>query len=301
VKSMKTPCEFWAEEVMPNLRANVARILYSKGLTQAKIAEHLGITQAMVSKYLTGKYRKLSGELGKEVEKVAQEVAGLILYGAKKEDLVRFLNRKFFEMFRSGILCKGYLDYIGSSDESLCREIFTEEPSRTQILEELSLALSELLRDEKFLELIPEVRSNFAYSLPKPKEKNDVAAIPGRITVVKGKAYALPPEFGVSEHMAEVLIGLSEIFPEVRSVLNIRYDEKISGALKKAGFKVGTVEKSERSEEETVKLITEEFKKKGILDAVIDKGGFGIEPCVYIFGKSSIEVVEKVKKLERFL
>jgi hypothetical protein len=255
----------------------------------------------MVSKYLTGKYRRLSGELGKEVEKVAQEVAGLILYGAKKEDLVRFLNRKFFEMFRSGILCKGYLDYIGSSDESLCREIFTEEPSRTQILEELSLALSELLRDEKFLELIPEVRSNFAYSLPKPKEKNDVAAIPGRITVVKGKAYALPPEFGVSEHMAEVLIGLSEIFPEVRSVLNIRYDEKISGALKKAGFKVGTVEKSERSEEETVKLITEEFKKKGILDAVIDKGGFGIEPCVYIFGKSPIEVVEKVKKLERFL
>ncbi|HIH73258.1 MAG: Phosphomethylpyrimidine kinase [Thermococcales archaeon 44_46] len=298
---MKTPCEFWAEEVMPNLRANVARILYSKGLTQAKIAEHLGITQAMVSKYLTGKYRRLNGELGKEVEKVAQEVAGLILYGAKKEDLVRFLNRKFFEMFRSGILCRGYLDYIGSSDESLCREIFTEEPSRTQILEELSLALSELLRDEKFLGLIPEVRSNFAYSLPKPKEKNDVAAIPGRITVVKGKAYALPPEFGVSEHMAEVLIGLSEIFPEVRSVLNIRYDEKISGALKKAGFKVGTVEKSERSEEETVKLITEEFKKKGILDAVIDKGGFGIEPCVYIFGKSPIEVVEKVKKLERFL
>ncbi|EHR77631.1 phosphomethylpyrimidine kinase [Thermococcus litoralis DSM 5473] len=298
---MKTPCEFWAEEVMPNLRANVARILYSKGLTQAKIAEHLGITQAMVSKYLTGKYRRLNGELGKEVEKVAQEVVGLILYGAKKEDLVRFLNRKFFEMFRSGILCRGYLDYIGSSDESLCREIFTEEPSRTQILEELSLALSELLRDEKFLELIPEVRSNFAYSLPKPKEKNDVAAIPGRITVVKGKAYALPPEFGVSEHMAEVLIGLSEIFPEVRSVLNIRYDKKISGALKKAGFKVGTVEKSERSEEETVKLITVEFKKKGILDAVIDKGGFGIEPCVYIFGKSPIEVVEKVKKLERFL
>ncbi|WP_175060215.1 thiamine-phosphate synthase family protein [Thermococcus sp. 2319x1] len=298
---MKTPCEFWAEEVMPNLRANVARILYSKGLAQTKIAEHLGITQAMVSKYLSGKYRGLGGELGREIEKVAQEVAGLILYGAKKEDLVRFLNRKFFEMFRSGILCKGYLDYIGGSDESLCREIFTEEPSRTQILEELSLALNELLRDEEFLELIPEIRSNLAYSLPKPKEKNDVAAVPGRITVVKGKAYALPPEFGVSEHMAEVLIELSEIFPEVRSVLNIRYDEEISNALKKAGFKVGTVEKSKRSEEETVKLIVDEFKKKGILDAVIDKGGFGIEPCVYIFGKSPIEVVEKVKKLERFL
>ncbi|MDK2782985.1 MAG: family transcriptional regulator, thiamine biosynthesis regulator [Thermococcaceae archaeon] len=298
---MKTPCEFWAEEVMPNLRANVARILYSKGLTQMKIAEHLGITQAMVSKYLTGKYKKLGGELGREIEKVSEEVAGLILYGARKEDVVRFLNRKFFEMFKSGVLCKGYLEYVGSTDESLCGEIFTEEPSRTQILEELSLALNELLRDEKFLELIPEIRSNFAYSLPNPKEKNDVAAIPGRITVVKGKVYALPPEFGASEHMAEVLIGLSEIFPEIRSVLNIRYDEKISDALRKAGFKVGTVEKSERSEEETVKLILDEFKKKGVLDAIIDKGGFGIEPCVYIFGKSPIEVVEKVKKLERFL
>ena len=298
---MKTPCEFWAEEVMPTLRANVARILYSKGLTQAKIAEHLGITQAMVSKYLTGKYKKLGGRLGEEIEKVAEEVAGLVLYGVKKEDLVRFLNRKFFEMFRSGILCKDYLDYIGSNDESLCMEIFAEEPSRTQILEELSLALNELLRDEKFLEFIPEIRSNFAYSPPKPKEKNDVAAIPGRITVVKGKAYALPPEFGVSEHMADVLMRLSAIFPEIRSVLNIRYDERIFNALKRAGFKIGTIEKSERSEEETVRLIIEEFKKKGVLDAVIDRGGFGIEPCVYIFGRNPIEVVEKVKKLERLL
>ncbi|MDK2854050.1 MAG: family transcriptional regulator, thiamine biosynthesis regulator [Thermococcaceae archaeon] len=61
------------------------------------------------------------------------------------------------------------------------------------------------------------------------------------------------------------------------------------------------MEKSERSEEETVKLILDEFKKKGVLDAIIDKGGFGIEPCVYIFGKNPVEVVEKVKKLESLL
>ncbi|RLF82544.1 phosphomethylpyrimidine kinase, partial [Thermococci archaeon] len=73
---MKTPCEFWAEEVMPNLRADIARILYSRGLTQAKIAEYLGITQAMVSKYLTGKYKRLGGDLSKEIQIVAQEVAG---------------------------------------------------------------------------------------------------------------------------------------------------------------------------------------------------------------------------------
>ncbi|HEX68371.1 phosphomethylpyrimidine kinase [Thermococci archaeon] len=298
---MKTPCEFWAEEVMPNLRADIARILYSRGLTQAKIAEYLGITQAMVSKYLTGKYKRLGGDLSKEIQIVAQEVAGLILYGAKKEDIIRFLNKKFFEMLRSGILCRGYLEYIESDDESLCSDFFSGEASRTQILEELNLALGGLLRDKGFLQLIPEIRSNFAYSLPDPKEKDDIAAVPGRITHVKDKAYALPPEFGASEHMAGVLIALSNVFPDVRSVLNIKYDENIFRALKNAGFKFGVIEKSERSEDETVRLIVEEFKKKGPLDAVVDRGGFGIEPCVYIFGKNPIEVVEKVKKLESFL
>ncbi|WP_341480976.1 thiamine-phosphate synthase family protein [Thermococcus argininiproducens] len=301
MKGVKTPCEFWAEEVMPNIRAKVAGILYSKGFTQARIAEHLGITQAMVSKYLAGKYKELGGELAKEVESISEEIAALIIYGARKEDVIRFLNRAFFKMFKSGILCKGYLEYIGSDDESLCKDIFSEEPSRTQVLEELNLALNGLLQDMKFLKLIPEIRSNFAYSVSNPKEKNDVAAIPGRITVVKDKLYALPPEFGASEHMAKVLIAISEMFPEVRAVLNIKYDEHIYDALKKAGFAIGFVEKKEREEDETIQLIAQEFKKRGKLDAVVDKGGFGIEPCVYLFGEDPIEVVEKVKRLESFL
>lgn len=297
---MKTPCVFWVEEVMPTLRAKVAQRLYKEGFTQAKIADYLGITQAMVSKYLAGKYKKLERGLDEKIEEIAEEIAKLIIYGAKKEEIIKFTARKFFELFQSGFLCRYYAEYAGV-EESICKEIFMAIPSRSEVLERLNLALSELLQDDKFLQLIPEIRSNIAYALPEPKDFSDVAAVPGRITVVKGKAFALPPEFGVSKHIAKILLELSKVAPEIRSVINIKFDEKIEDALRKAGFKVESIEEKNRDEDKTVELIVQLFKEKGVLDAVIDKGAFGIEPCVYIFGRDPIEVVEKVKKLESFL
>ncbi|WP_457754254.1 thiamine-phosphate synthase family protein [Thermococcus sp.] len=299
-EKMKTPCVFWVEVIMPVLRAKVAQKLYEEGLTQAKIAEYLGITQAMVSKYLAGRYKKLEKELENKLDGIAEEIANLILYGADRGEIIKFTSRKFFELFRSGFLCKYYAEYAGV-EESICREIFIATPSRSDVLERLNLALSELLQDEKFLQLIPEIRSNIAYALPEPKDFSDVAAVPGRITVVKGKAFALPPEFGVSRHTAKILLELSKVVPEIRSVINIKFDEKMEDALRKAGFKVESIEEKKRDEDKTVELIVQLFKEKGVLDAVIDKGAFGIEPCVYIFGKDPIEVVEKVKKLESLL
>ncbi|ALM75598.1 Phosphomethylpyrimidine kinase [Thermococcus barophilus] len=297
---MKTPCVFWVEVIMPVLRAKVAQKLYEEGLTQAKIAEYLGITQAMVSKYLAGKYKKLEKDLENKLDEIAGEIANLILYGADRGEIIKFTSRKFFELFHSGFLCRYYAEYAGV-EESVCREIFIATPSRSDVLERLNLALSELLQDEKFLQLIPEIRSNIAYALPEPKDFSDVAAVPGRITVVKGKAFALPPEFGVSRHTAKILLELSKVVPEIRSVINIKFNEKIEDALRKAGFKVESIEEKKRDEDKTVELIVQLFKEKGALDAVIDKGAFGIEPCVYIFGRDPIEVVEKVKKLESHL
>ncbi|HIP74777.1 MAG TPA: phosphomethylpyrimidine kinase [Thermococcus paralvinellae] len=297
---MKTPCVFWVEEIMPVLRAKVAQRLYKEGFTQVKIADYLGITQAMVSKYLAGRYKKLEEELDEKIEEIAEEIAKLIIYGAKKEEIIKLTARKFFELFQSGLLCKYYAEYAGVK-ESICREIFMAMPSRSEVLERLNLALSELLQDDKFLQLIPEIRSNIAYALPRPKDFGDVAAIPGRITIVKGKAFALPPEFGVSRHTAKILLELSKVAPEIRSVLNIKFDGGIDKALKKAGFKVESMEEKKRDENKTVDLIVQLFKEKGILDAVVDRGAFGIEPCVYIFGRDPIEVIEKVKRLEQYL
>ncbi len=285
---------------MPALRARIASILYGEGFTQAKIAEILDITQAMVSKYLSGKSKKLPPNVQKLVDKIAEEIANLILYGAGKEELIKFNTQKFMEFFESDIGCKAYLQYAGLEDDSFCRELFNVTPSRSGVLEMLNLALGQLLNDDKFIDLLPEIRSNFVYSIPNPKDYRDVAAVPGRITIVKGKLFALPPEFGASTHTATILIELAKISPQIRSVLNIKFDNRIRHALERAGFKVTEIIGEKRDEEQTVKMIAEKFRENK-WDAVIDRGAFGIEPVVYIFGKNPMEVLKKLKKLEKFL
>lgn len=297
---MKSPCTFWSEEIMPALRAGIARILYGEGFTQARIAEILDITQAMVSKYLSEKYKKPDPEVQELIDRMADEVASLILYGAEKEDVIKFVTRKFMEFFDSETGCRAYLKYAGLKDDTLCRELFITAPSRSGVLETLNLALGELLNDAKFAELLPEIRSNFVYALPNPRDYRDVAAVPGRITLVKGKLFALPPEFGASRHTAAILVELAGISPQIRSVLNIRFDERIQHALEKAGLKTTEIKEDGRDEEQTVRMIAGKFREDE-WDAVIDRGAFGIEPVVYIFGRNPMEVLEKLKRVEKFM
>lgn len=296
---MRTPSLYIAEELMPFFRAKVAEVLYKNGMRQAQIAEYLGITQAMVSKYLSGKYKVPPEEVAKKLEDIASDVSRLILFGGSREEAIVLTSRRIFELFQNGFLCKFYSEYAGVSEET-CRSIFSGHDDRSAVLSLLNRALSELRRDEKFPSLIPEVRSNIAYSLPSPKSVDDVAAVPGRITAVKGKAFALPPEFGASGFTAGILVELSRIRPEIRSVLNIRYGSDVEEALGKAGLKVGRVKTGGLSELEAVRAIAAMFEETEY-DVIIDEGGVGIEPLVYIFGRSPLEVVEKLKRLEEYL
>ncbi|NJE11391.1 thiamine-phosphate synthase family protein [Thermococcus sp. MAR1] len=292
---MRTPSVYVAEELMPFLRAKIAERLYREGMKQSQIAEYLGITQAMVSKYLSGRYKVPPEDVVQRLEDIANEVSKFILFGGRREDAVLLVARRLFELFQSGFLCRFYAEYAGVGEDS-CRSLFSVTQGRREILEVLNMALSELIKNERFPELIPEVRSNFAYSLPSPRSIEDVAAIPGRITAVKGKAFALPPEFGASEFIARILLRLAGIRPEVRSVLNIRYGRDIESALTEAGFKIGKVKTGGLSEEEAVRAIADVFRQDAY-DAVVDVGGLGVEPLVYIFGETPFDVVEKLKRL----
>ncbi|WP_258083676.1 thiamine-phosphate synthase family protein [Thermococcus thermotolerans] len=296
---MRTPSVYVAEELMPFLRAKIAERLYREGMKQSQIAEYLGITQAMVSKYLSGRYKRPPAEVAGKLEDIASDVSNLILFGGSREDAVLLVARSVFELFQDGFLCRFYAEYAGVSEEA-CRSLFSIGSSRGEILEVLNMALNELLKDESFPSLIPEVRSNFAYALPSPGGIEDVAAIPGRITAVKGKAFALPPEFGASTFTAGILVKLAGIRPDIRSVLNIRYGPDVEKAIEAAGFKVTRVKTGGLSEEEAVSTIAEAFREDSY-DAVIDIGGFGVEPLVYLFGKHPIEVVEKLKRLVKNL
>lgn len=79
---IRTPCEFIANEVVPNIRARLVKILLSRyGMKQMEISKTLGITQASVSQYATDtrgcneEILRLFPGIEKEADKIAGEIA----------------------------------------------------------------------------------------------------------------------------------------------------------------------------------------------------------------------------------
>jgi hydroxymethylpyrimidine/phosphomethylpyrimidine kinase len=76
-----------------------------------------------------------------------------------------------------------------------------------KILGNLVRAVDMLQNCAEFSLLMPEVRVNLVYALPKAKTADEVAAVDGRITVVQGLPHASGlPRWGASDHMARLII-----------------------------------------------------------------------------------------------
>lgn len=88
---MKTPCEEVIKEIIPTVRALIAKDLCLKyGFTQIEAAKKLGITQAAISQYISSKrggkkLKKLKSLSG--VKSLIQEISKNIAEGkiSKKE------------------------------------------------------------------------------------------------------------------------------------------------------------------------------------------------------------------------
>ncbi len=171
----------------------------------------------------------------------------------------------------------------------------------------LKKAVDEIAKCKDFINFIPEVGTNFAYSLP--KEFVDgiaaIAAVNGRI--VKGKNVILKGEieFGASRHLAKALMKAMEYDENVRAVMNIKYDEKIIRTAKKH-FAVSYYDRREEPEKIKSKEgatvpwgVETAIKKAGKMpDLIYHKGDIGKEAMILIFGKNPIDVLKKFYKLK---
>jgi predicted fused transcriptional regulator/phosphomethylpyrimidine kinase len=175
-----------------------------------------------------------------------------------------------------------------------------------EVLLELNEALRLFVNDENSFILIPEVRSNLVYALPNASKIEEVAGIPGRITVVKGRAYyCLPPSFGVSDHMARLILRVMKYEPEIRSGMNVKYYEEIVNIIQDKFIYDRKVEPKEVKEKEResmrfmIDYITGNFKR--IPKFIIDLGDYGKEPLIYILGKNPIDVVREALNLAEII
>lgn len=291
------------------MRQLVSGVLDSQGFSQSKISTMLGVTQASVSLYLKADTSRAYAALSElsvsrtEADRYAAQLAAAVNRNAV--DGVRALNTVWTELLGSGSVCPAHraaYPYLADCDVCI-KEYGQRGGARSLTITEVADAVKMLEDSPKFVAVMPEVSVNIACAAGDATAPADVIAIPGRIIRVKNRAKAmLPPEAGASAHMSRVLLLARSRRPELRACINLRYDEKMERSMKKAGLRalpIGGYSHRE-AEDPTVEALERRLRSSsGRFDAIVDEGGAGIEPNVYVFAKGAREVAEIALGLAR--
>jgi len=309
---VRLPCEIVVNELLPFLRKSMADQLHSKGFTQTQIALMLNVSQPAVSYYLKHdmKQNRYSTEFNNEK---IMELTDILLAGEPVSKLISGICR-FCMSFRSyGVTCQFHRKQMDLEDECTACIVnvpITKHSAKNEALQDLRSAIELLEHTSDAVYLIPEVAIQIVRSISDPSSSDDVAAIPGRIVKVKEQLkHIANPEFGISSHMAEILMNLmrKSSTMDIRAAICIKYDHTIQNAINTLGIAHQhlniTYPKNEHfdANNKVADAIKDQISQDNIPKLVIDPGGEGREPIAYIFGRSAIEVVHQVIKITRRL
>ncbi len=168
------------------------------------------------------------------------------------------------------------------------------------VLRELSTAVGHLVQ-EMSPSLIPEVGSNIVYALQRAQKPEDVAAVSGRIVIVKGAVHPVGPvEFGASSHIARVVLTAMRFDPTIRSAANIRYIPEIIDICEDLLLEIRSFDRSR----EPPGVATMDWgvafccqDEEGIPDIIYDTGSMGKEPMIRILAENPGRVATRVYKI----
>lgn len=297
-----------SDSFLPSMRQMVAAKLKEQGYSQGRIASMLGITQASVSLYLsrrTSPHRALD-RLG--VSREDADVYASLLAEDLKKDPVYAVNTLY--SIWSGVLGRGGLCaahrslYPSLAHCDMCMTTFgaRERDRGAQDIEHVADAVKMIEGSSIFVRVMPQVSVNIAYAAEGASSVQDVVAVPGRIVKVKGTARSfMRPEHGASTHVASVLLTMISRDPSLRAAINIRYDSMMAAALRSLGIRTIDLEASAgRTDAEMLQALRERlWRSSSPIDAVIDEGGAGIEPGLYLFASDAVKVAELALRLAR--
>jgi predicted fused transcriptional regulator/phosphomethylpyrimidine kinase/predicted transcriptional regulator len=294
--------EVVVEEFLPTFRTVLAGELRERGLTQSEVADLLGISQSAVSKYAHGEVEinaeiESDGRFTDLVERLAEGLTtgemSRVQALVEAEVLIRRLERGDLLARLHESAYPPIADHDGPID---IHDPEGEFRMTERVRSSVRRGVRTLENTSGFAALVPAVGSNLVEALPDATTIDDVAAVPGRILDVKGRA-TVPgePEFGVSEHVASLLLTARSAGSDARAALNVRYDESILGSLEAAGYE--TVEFDAEADLETA--IAAAVERSPDADVLYQTGGFGVEPVCYVLGSDAAAVVEAVREIRR--
>jgi predicted fused transcriptional regulator/phosphomethylpyrimidine kinase/predicted transcriptional regulator len=291
--------EVVVEEFLPTYRSMLASALRERGLTQSEVADLLGISQSAVSKYAQGDVSVNEAVRDDErvrdlVERLAEGLAtgdvSRVQALVETEVLIRRLERGDLLARLHEAAFPALAEYEGGFD---VHDPDSELRTAERVLASVRRGLRVLENTSGFADLIPAVGSNLVEAVPGARNIDDVAAVPGRLLEVKGRTTVpADPEFGVSEHVAGLLLAARAAGSDARAAVNVRYDP-------------GLVERL-AADHETVEFDAEADVERAVTDAVrsnpgaavlYQTGGFGVEPVVYVLGPDAVTAAERVRRV----
>ena len=268
---MYPPCFIFIETLFSDLRIRVAHLLKSSEFTQTEIAHHLHVSQVMVSKYLSK-----APEPSEELDEVASEIAQMINQKRDEKAILLYVCQTCFRWREGGITCQLH----PLSDCTVCTQLRSPEimDEKKKVIENIQEALQILESNPSIMKVMPEVRMNIAMALQNASNPMEVAAVPGRLIPLHGKICKVSaPEFGASHHLASILIKTAN-----KAVINIKYSEEVLSHIKELHLSLT-------------------YTPEEPADVLIDRGGCGIEPCTYIFGKNAVDAALTVLRIAELL
>ncbi|QSG08535.1 thiamine-phosphate synthase family protein [Halapricum desulfuricans] len=292
--------EVVVEEFLPTFRSLLAEALRERGLTQSEVADLLGISQSAVSKYAHGEVERNERLL--EDDRLAELVEQLAdgLAAGEMTSVQALVEAEVFvrRLERGGLLAKlheeSFPPLADYEDEFDIHDPDSQLRQTERVRSSLRRGLRVLENTSGFAGLIPAVGSNLVECLPDAEGIDDVAAVPGRILDLKGRAHVPgEPEFGVSEHVAGVLLAARTAGNDARAALNVRYDPETIEQLQAQGLTTAQFD----IEGEIGPAIGDALAETPDADVLYQTGGFGVEPVVYVLGPDAPTVAGVVRDL----
>lgn len=134
-----------------------------------------------------------------------------------------------------------------------------------------------------------------------PRGIEDVAGIPGRITVINQKPKTCAaPEYGASSHMARLILSIMKHDPEKRSAINMKYNPSLVEICQKLGLITSYYNRKDEppkirdKEGGTIPWgVQKAVERIGrVPDVIYHTGAWGKEPSLVLIGENPLEVVK---------
>ncbi|MET1100906.1 MAG: thiamine-phosphate synthase family protein [Pyrodictiaceae archaeon] len=291
--------EVAARRIIPALRGLLAHMLARKGFSQSRIAMLLDITQPMVNKYLRRgmeEYLAILVEEGLEKNKaidLIEPITHLLPQLGRHERSILLASLTNILLANTNT-CR---ELATATGKNICSMLFgvAEDPNLAMVRK----ALAELRSIKCIDELIPNVGSNLVYAPFADNKESLVIGLDGRIIRKSGGIFiAGEPRYGGSKHTARILVAVRRKYPSRRAAIVLAYTGNIVHILKEMGLSM--LETGPHSSQDNViadiaKSIEE--SELGNLDAIVDAGGEGIEPVIYLLAKNLEELLSRLKTI----